>query len=138
MDMPDLVSTHCIAHRLYLAVLNSIKDARDSLQKFIVLKKLYSFYQYSPKRLKELEKVTAILKNKLLTFKYLHSVWWVANRVGALTALVNNYPAVLLNLEEIGSGKGDEAVSEKRPVKENEDIHICNKNPFSFRFFNNI
>jgi hypothetical protein len=25
-DMPDLISTHCIAHKLNLAVLNSIKD----------------------------------------------------------------------------------------------------------------
>jgi hypothetical protein len=62
MDMPDLISTHCTAHRLNLAVLNSIKDVSCAAEIDSVLKKLYSFNQYSPKRLKELEKVVAILK----------------------------------------------------------------------------
>jgi hypothetical protein len=70
--MPDLISTHCIAHKLNLAVLNSIKNVPFVSEIETVVKKLYTFYQNSPKRLKELGRVTAMLQTKILNFKYLH------------------------------------------------------------------
>jgi hypothetical protein len=48
--MPDLISTHCIAQKLNLAVLNSIKDVPFVSEIETVVKKLYTFYQNSPKR----------------------------------------------------------------------------------------
>jgi hypothetical protein len=73
-----------------LTVFNSIKNVSFVAEIYSVLKKLYSFNQHSPKKIERVEKkITTILKNELLKFKYLHSVWWVANRVDALTALIN-------------------------------------------------
>jgi hypothetical protein len=48
-EMPDLISTHCIAHKLNLAVLNSIKGVPFISEIETVVKKLYTFYQNSPK-----------------------------------------------------------------------------------------
>jgi hypothetical protein len=41
IDMPDLISTHCIAHKLNLAVLNSIKDVPFVSEIETVIKKIY-------------------------------------------------------------------------------------------------
>jgi hypothetical protein len=49
MDMPDLISTHCIAHRLNLAVLNSIKDVSLLLKLIACSKKCTAFTSTCPK-----------------------------------------------------------------------------------------
>jgi hypothetical protein len=66
-DMPDLISTYCIAHKLNLAVLNSIKDVPFVSEIETAIKKLYTFYQNSPKRLKVLGRVAAMLQKKTST-----------------------------------------------------------------------
>jgi hypothetical protein len=80
-------------------------------------KNYITFYQNSPKRLKELGRVAAMLQTNILNFKYLHSVRWVSNRVGALTAIVNNYSAVVMHLKEMGNGNGDEDATSKGLLK---------------------
>lgn len=68
-------------------------------------------------RLIDLEAATKIFKKNFLKFKYMHSVWFVGSRVGALTTLVSSYPAVVLNLNETGNAKRDEATSGKVLLK---------------------
>jgi hypothetical protein len=58
--------------------------------------------------------------------------------VGALTALVNNYSAVLIHLEEIGNGKGNDAATSKNLLKKMKTYFFVIRIHFLLGFFNFI
>lgn len=116
--LQHLISIHCVAHRLNLAVLNSITHTKYLSKVDSVLKNLYKFYQNSPKRLKQLKKVSDTLETEILKFQYLHNVRWVASKVNSLTALVRNYTSVVLHLEELSNSSGEESATAKGLLKD--------------------
>ncbi|XP_070587501.1 zinc finger protein 862-like [Erythrolamprus reginae] len=104
-NISHLIGIHCVAHRLNLSVLSSVKQAKliDDLDS--ILKKLYQFYQYSPKRMRQLKQVAENLQLTILKFQYLHNVRWVASKVGALSALVKDWKCVTIHLESVAAEK---------------------------------
>jgi hypothetical protein len=89
-NLSHVISVHCVAHRLNLSVLSAVKNGKFIDDTDSTLKKLYKFYQYSPKRLQQLKHVAESLQTSILKFQYLHNVRWVASKVGALSALVKD------------------------------------------------
>jgi hypothetical protein len=55
--------------------------------------------------------------------------------VGAQTALVNNYSAVLMHLEETGNGKGDDAATSKGLLKKMKTYFFVIRIHFLLDFF---
>jgi hypothetical protein len=53
-DVPHLMITHCVAHRLELAANNAIKHHRVMREIQDILQHIYKHYHYSPKALREL------------------------------------------------------------------------------------
>lgn len=122
-----IVAVHCIAHRLQLSVLSSVKhvdyvDELDSL-----LKSLYKFYQQSPKRLRELKTVAESLEMRIRKFQYLHSVRWVASKVGCVSALVTDWKCVIVHLENVIASKDKAAPVAKgllRKITDYKFVHM--------------
>ena len=55
-DVPYLVEIHCVAHRLQISVFDAIREHSYISEFESGLKKLFSFYNKSPKRLGELQR----------------------------------------------------------------------------------
>ncbi|XP_073524940.1 zinc finger protein 862-like [Phyllobates terribilis] len=104
-NISHLIGIHCVAHRLNLSVLSSVKQAKLIDDFDSILKKLYKFYQYSPKRMRQLKQVAENLQLTILKFQYLHNVRWVASKVGALSALVKDWKCVTIHLESVAAEK---------------------------------
>ncbi|XP_073537153.1 zinc finger protein 862-like [Phyllobates terribilis] len=104
-NISHLIGIHCVAHRLNLSVLSSVKQAKLIDDFDSILKKLYQFYQYSPKRMRQLKQVAENLQLTILKFQYLHNVRWVASKVGALSALVKDWKCVTIHLESVAAEK---------------------------------
>jgi hypothetical protein len=60
-NLSHVIGVHCVAHRLNLSVLSSVKNGKFINDINSTLKKLYKFYQYSPKRLRQLKQVAESL-----------------------------------------------------------------------------
>jgi hypothetical protein len=56
-NVNHVIGVHYAVHRLNLKVLNSIKNGKYVDDYESVLKRLYKFYQYSPKRMGQLKQV---------------------------------------------------------------------------------
>lgn len=112
-----LIGIHCIAHRLNLSVLSSVKEVKylDQIDSAIV--SLCKFYRKSPKRMRELHNVSEALECELLKPQYFHTVRWVGSKVRALTVLVKDWTCFILHLEDIAIKKGDEAAMAKGMLK---------------------
>ncbi|XP_040177111.1 zinc finger protein 862-like [Rana temporaria] len=104
-NLSHVIGIHCVAHRLNLSVLSSVKEGKciDDLDS--VLKKLYQFYQQSPKRMRQLKQVAESFHEKIQNFQYLHNIRWVSSKVGALSALVKDWKCVTVHLESVAAEK---------------------------------
>jgi hypothetical protein len=104
-NLSHLIGVHCAAHRPNLSVLSAVENGKFIDYVDSTLKKLYQFYQYSPKRLQQLKQVAESLQTSILKFQYLHNVRWVASIVGALSALVKDWKCVTVHLESLAAEK---------------------------------
>ena len=100
VDIPHLVEIHCVAHRLQLSVLDAIRDHSYISEFESGLKKLFSFYNKSPKRLGELREVASLLKEIVRVFGSLHQVRWMASKQRALNVTINNWKSVVSHLQD--------------------------------------
>ena len=65
------------------------------------MQEIFSFYHYSPKRVRELERVAESLEQSLSHFGGIQNIRWVASQRKALQALIRNYPATCSHLQMI-------------------------------------
>jgi hypothetical protein len=85
--MSHVIGVHCAEHRPNLSVLSAVENGKFIDYVDSTLKKLYKFYQYSPKRLQQLRQVAESLQTSILKFQYLHNIRWVASKVLVLNLL---------------------------------------------------
>ena len=117
-DIPHLVEIHCVAHRLQLSVLDAIRDHSYIIEFEGGLKKLFSFYNKSPKRLRELEEVANFLDGTVRKFGSIYEVRWMASKQGALNVTINNWRSVIFHLEDASArGTRDESATAKGILK---------------------
>ena len=96
-----LTKVHCINHQLELAILD-IRKQHSYLGIFeSTLKCIFSFYNHSPKRVRELEEIGNAMKLKLLSLGSVHQCRWVASQLRVLKALDQNYQAICKHFQYI-------------------------------------
>ena len=99
-NIPHLVVIHCVAHRLQLAVLNSLKAVPFMQEVEKTLRGLYIYYHSSPNRSSQLKEVAAALQMQLLKQKDINGVRWVASQEQALQAFLKSWQAVVFQLQK--------------------------------------
>ncbi|XP_070533136.1 zinc finger MYM-type protein 1-like [Ptychodera flava] len=98
-ENPMMISIHCIAHRLSLAVSQAagrVNLLRDSFKPN--LSELFRFYDYSGVRMAKLHDIQEILDVAQLTLKEAKDTRWLSHDL-ACKALFNSLPAVITSLE---------------------------------------
>ena len=70
---PRLVSMHCFSHRIELAVRDAFSNTYFSTV-FKSFTRLYYVYHTSPKKLRELRQIAAIMEANILKFKKKHKL----------------------------------------------------------------
>ncbi|XP_023446519.3 zinc finger protein 862 [Dasypus novemcinctus] len=104
--IPQLLSVHCVAHRLHLAVLDACGSI-DLVKKCDRhIRTVFKFYQSSNKRLSELQEGAALLEQEIIRLKDLNAVRWVASKRQTLNALVVSWPALARHLQSVAEAGG--------------------------------
>ncbi|KAK3095892.1 hypothetical protein FSP39_020416 [Pinctada imbricata] len=104
--VPEVIPIHCVAHKLELAILDSVKNIPFLKKYDSTLRGLFIMYRASPKRLRELRSVAESLETSVISFTDLKKTRWVSSKCRAVKALENNMSAVVTHLEAM-SAKGD-------------------------------
>lgn len=101
---PFSVQSHCIAHRLNLAITDSIKKL-DTLKKFRdKFNSLYYFMSGSANRTTRLKNIQQLFGEPELTIKEPHSVRWLGLK-NAVEAVYESYSSVLATLSNFATEK---------------------------------
>ena len=105
---PFMVQTHCLAHRLNLAVVDSIKK-NDTLVKFREkFNSLYHFMSSSSSRTSRLKSIQALLLEPELSIKEPHSIRWLGLQK-AVEAVYEGYGSILATLSSFAADKNAQA-----------------------------
>ena len=108
---PGLIYTHCIAHKLELAVLDAMKRNDSAyLNSFDEnINGIFHFYYYSTVRRKELKQVAELLKDEFKQLGRLKNIRWLSSRSRALCVLETNYKVLNFDLESKSYGNDETA-----------------------------
>ena len=100
-EVPGLLSVHCVAHDLQLAIMDAAKELPYMLHFDDTLKALFKYYQYSARRQRGLEAAAEdVGMDKLRKLSKLKDLRWAASEARAVDALVADYRAVVRHLEQ--------------------------------------
>lgn len=112
---PGLLYTHCVAHKLELAVLDAIKCDAKYLQVFDDnINALFRYYYYSTVRRKELQKVADFLETEFKQLGRLKNIRWLASRSRALTILEKDFKIIIFDLESKTYSSNDVTAAKAR------------------------
>lgn len=100
-EVPHLIITHCVAHRLELAANNAIKHHKIMREIQDILQHMYKHYHYSPKALRELRKLAEALEEKILKPTNLSGTRWLPFIESALHVLVIDFRVILAYFEHV-------------------------------------
>ena len=99
---PFISLTHCVAHRLNLAVTDSIKEI-DALKNFRdKFASLYNFMVSSGNRVYTLKKMQELLEEPEITIKEPHSIRWLGLK-RAVEAVYESYESLLATLSKMAA-----------------------------------
>ncbi|KAM3871389.1 LOW QUALITY PROTEIN: apoptosis-stimulating of p53 protein 1-like [Diretmus argenteus] len=99
-EMGHLISIHCVAHRLELGMVDSIKAEPRLKQLQEVLHYLHMQYHYSPKALRELRMLADALEDKVLKPTNLKGARWLPYIHKATQILCNGYAVFVAHFED--------------------------------------
>lgn len=117
-DCANHVTTvHCVAHKLQLSVLKSLKGVSyiDEINHCLI--SVYKFYNRSSKKQKQLSETAEVLSTKLLKLQKLHTVRWVASKVGTIKAVIHDWRSLVKHLENVSCGKESDSNKAKGILK---------------------
>ena len=99
-DRPWLVRVHCFNHRLELAVKDAFADTyyNDITR---IYNQIYALCHSSPKRTRELERLSSAMGAPLLKPRKANGTRWVQHRLLATRALLSSYPVLVAHLESM-------------------------------------
>ena len=111
---PQLHTFHCMAHRLELAVKNTV-DTINAVSHFrIFVDELYKVYSTSPKNQRELNSVSETLCVELLKVQKVFDARWVFSSFVAVKAVLRNFAALHQHFSECASMDSARPSKEKR------------------------
>ena len=67
-SFPWVIPIHCVAHKLELGILDGVKAVKYLSEFEAIVKTIYLFYHYSPKRRRELTEIATVLEEDLLQY----------------------------------------------------------------------
>ena len=100
-----IVVMHCMAHRLELAVLHSIRDSQLLQDLKDVLNKLHKHYHYSAKALRELKLVAEAMEATALKPTRLSGTRWTPHMSQALKHLCDAYPILVQHFQHTAEAR---------------------------------
>ena len=103
-----IITVHCCAHRLELAIKDLWKDLPYLDEMDTVLKESYNFYKLSRTNWIGLQDAGKALTMTVKRPIKLHGTRWVAHHYRALSAVHHNWPAMIVHLEDVRSN-GDKS-----------------------------
>jgi hypothetical protein len=100
-DMLYLVTIHCLAHRVELAIKDVMKTEQSNLydKTNTLLSGIYYLYKNSSKLKKELFSVFELLKLKVLLPARVGGTRWVPHTVNAINIFLKSYRAIVTHLD---------------------------------------
>uniref|UniRef100_A0A3P8R1F9 C17orf113 probable zinc finger domain-containing protein n=1 Tax=Astatotilapia calliptera TaxID=8154 RepID=A0A3P8R1F9_ASTCA len=119
--IPHIITIHCVAHKLELAVLDSVKGCEYLVKFEDTLKTIFKMYYYSPKKRRELTEISELLNERLAHFSGLKSTRWLPSRLRCLKAVEKNYTPTVVHMENMAEGsdvKAEDAAKAKGVVQE--------------------
>jgi hypothetical protein len=120
-DVPGLLTSHCIAHRLALSC-SSGADCIPYLVKFQeILNSIYKYFHLSPKNMSTLSAIQSVLQKHSFRFQEVFHTRWLSFE-GAVGALVKNYSSLLSCFLEENSAK---ALSLYKPVATYKFLYVA-------------
>ncbi|XP_069476319.1 E3 SUMO-protein ligase KIAA1586-like [Ambystoma mexicanum] len=100
-EFPNLVlSWHCLAHRLELAVGDTIDDVGGANHFKMFMDSLYATYSMSPKNTRQLQMAASDLGLQLQKIGKMLDTRWVASSYRTVQAVWNCFPALCKHIEE--------------------------------------
>ena len=110
---------HCVAHHLELAVFDAVKTI-PYLETFDeTIRQVFKFYYYSPKKRREVNAVSEILNENPAHFSgNIKKTRWLPSRHRALAAMEKNLAVTVTHLEQVSSGKGEDAAKTETILKQ--------------------
>ena len=90
-EFPRLISWHCAAHRLELAVADGLKAVTSTNHFKIFLEKLHNVFSMSPKNQRELQDLSSDLESQMLKIGGIFTIRWVASSLRTVKAIWNSY-----------------------------------------------
>lgn len=91
---PEIISWHCSAHRLELAVNDSLKAVISTNHFSIFLSKLHNVFSMSTKNQRELHDVAFSLNEEIMKIGAIFNIRWVASSLRTVKAVWNSYNAL--------------------------------------------
>jgi hypothetical protein len=111
---PFLQTFHCMAHRLELAVKNSV-DTVNAVSHFkMFVGELYKVYSMSPKNQRELVVEAESLSVELLKIQRVFDVRWVFSSFVAVKAVLRDYAALVAHFTKCASSQTGGRASKER------------------------
>ncbi|KAJ4929799.1 hypothetical protein JOQ06_018820, partial [Pogonophryne albipinna] len=99
-EIGHLLAIHCVAHRLELGLVDSIKENQRLKQLQEVLQYLHQQYHYSPKALRELRMLADAMEEKVLKPTNLKGSRWLPYIHKATQILCNSYAIFVAHFED--------------------------------------
>ena len=119
---PAMLFTHCIAHKLELGILDSIKSETNLEKLQSTLSAMFLCYYYSPKKHREIQEIPSFLNETVRQFGSLKNVRWLASRDQALSIIERNYFTLVIHQENIAESNDKNAATAKGHVKDLKSI----------------
>lgn len=114
-----VVILHCVAHNLELAVLDAVKTVPYLETFHETIRQVFKFYYYSPKKRREVNAVSEILDENPAHFSSsIKKTRLLSSRHRALAAMEKILPVTVTHLEQVSSGKGEDAAKAKGILKQ--------------------
>ena len=103
-DFPRAKAVHCLAHRLELAVRDSLECSEGCNQFETFMSKLHMLYSASPKNARLLEDAADEVGVTLKKIGKIFSIRWVASSYNTVNAVWGDYKALVHHLQQEGEG----------------------------------
>ena len=109
----DIISVHCVAHHLKLAILDDVKDVHSVTNFEQIVKWLHLFYsKYNVKNRRDIKEVASVLELVFVHMPEIKELRWLSSKARAVEALLKDLAAIAVHLEEVAQ---DQVISLLRP-----------------------
>ncbi len=121
-----VITIHCVAHNLELAILDVMKDNDAKYMETLeaTLRGIYKFYHLSPKKRRGLDNLAEVLDEDKPYYSGVKQVRWLASRYRAVTAVESHLRITVEHLENTAAAGDSVAIGLLNKLKDEKLIHF--------------